>query len=291
VSESDPQLSVIVVTHNSLPRLSECLEALSAASKSVRAELILVDNASRDGSPEEAVLRLPQATVIRNEKNVGFATACNQGADVAGSEYLLFLNPDVVIDPNAISSLMSVLENRPKAGLVSGRLRFPDGRFQATCRQAPTIANMIFSRRSLMYRLFGRTVEKGKVYTLPDYNETTEVPVVAATMVAVERERFEKIGGFDRRFFMYMEDTDLSVRFNLAGYTNYFVPSAGGVHRWGEGSRAGRVTRLWRHHLSVWKYFLKHYPNGFSVIFLPAFLAINFTLTALFSRGGKGEAN
>jgi GT2 family glycosyltransferase len=290
VSESDPQVSVIVVTHNSLPRLGECLEALSQAMKSMRAELILVDNASRDGSPEEAVLRFPQATVIRNEKNVGFATACNQGAEVAGGEYLLFLNPDVVVDPDAVSNLLGVVENQPKAGLVSGRLRFPDGRFQATCRQAPTIANMIFSRRSLMYRLFGRAVDKGKVYTLPDYNETTEVPVVAATLVAIERQLFEKIGGFDRRFFLYMEDTDLSVRLNQAGYSNLFVPTAGGVHRWGEGSRAGRVTRLWRHHMSVWKYFLKHYPNGFSVIFLPAFLAINFTLTALFSKSAKAGA-
>jgi GT2 family glycosyltransferase len=88
---------------------------------------------------------------------------------------------------------------------------------------------------------------------------------------------------------MYMEDTDLSLRLHQAGYVNLFVPSAGAVHYWGEGGRQGRVRRLWRHHMSVWKYFLKHYPNGFSVILLPVLLAANFCLSVLFSSGGTGE--
>ena len=77
---------------------------------------------------------------------------------------------------------------------------------------------------------------------------------------------------------MYMEDTDLCLRLRNSGLKNYFVPSAGAVHLWGKGSRAGRTRRRWYHHVSVWKYFVKHFPDGFSVIVLPVVLAVNFVV-------------
>ncbi len=116
------------------------------------------------------------------------------------------------------------------------------------------------------------------------------MPAVSATAVVIKRELFDRLGGFDTRFFMYMEDTDLSLRLGQNGHENLFVPEAGGVHYWGEGSRAGRVTRAVRHHGSVYKYFLKHVPNGFSTVLLPALLAVNLffvVLTAPFRRGNS----
>jgi len=107
-------------------------------------------------------------------------------------------------------------------------------------------------------------------------------------MVMIRRALFAEAGGFDKRFFMFMEDTDLSLRLCQLGYRNLFVPSAGGVHHWGKGSQAGRTRRVYYHHVSLWKYFLKHFPNGFSVVLLPLLLLVNFILVIMLpARGAR----
>lgn len=244
-------------------------------------ELILVDNDSSDAGPNKVRERFPESKLITNPTNRGFAAACNLGAGEADGEYLLFLNPDVQLDSGALETLIETARDTDRAGLVSGRLRNPDGSFQPSCRQFPTPGNMIFSRGSAWSRWFGAGGTSPR-YTLSDATETTSVPAVAAAMVVINRALFLSLHGFDERFFMYMEDTDLSYRLHLADYQNLFVPEAGGVHRWGCGSTAGRIRRLGYHHQSVWKYFLKHFPNGFSVLLLPLLLTVNFCLKALF---------
>ena len=281
MSDTSSQVSVIIVTHNSLPALTGCLKALESAADELLFELIVVDNNSSDAGIGAVKDRFPKSKIVENKTNRGFAAACNQGAKEASGDFLLFLNPDVQVDPEAVRLLVETAGTTDRAGLVSGRLRNPDGSFQASCRQFPTIGNMIFSRGSVFSRWFGPDQESAR-YTLPDSPKTTEVPAVAAALVVINRELFITMRGFDERFFMYMEDTDLSFRLHLADYHNLFVPTAGGVHSWGAGSDAGRIRRLRYHHWSVWKYFLRHFPNGFSVLLLPLLLAVNFCLKALF---------
>ena len=278
---SSHSLSVIIVTHNSLPILLDCLRHLRAATESRDAELLIVDNNSTEDVSTAVASEFPQAVVISNRRNVGFARACNQAVAKATGELLLFLNPDVLIDPAALDHLVAAA-TQPQAGLVAGRLRYPDGRFQATCRNFPRPANLLFSRGSLLTKLFGRpTGNASPVYTLPDFAEVTRVPAVAGTLLMVLRSVFDRAGGFDPRFFMYMEDTDLSLRIDGAGYRNLFVPEGGGVHDWGRGSGSGRVVRVWWHHWSLWQYFMKHEANGFSVILLPLLLAMHLVLSIL----------
>ena len=276
------KVSVIIVTHNSLPALRDCLSTLKAHLASVEHEVIVVDNASQDGSVEAVTDLLPQAHLVLHERNRGFAVGCNAGAAKAEGEYLLFLNPDVVLDAGAVEALVATVRSDSLAGVAGGRLRYADGRFQATCRKLPTVGNMLFSRGSFLGRLFGG----GHLYTLPDYADTTQVPAVAATLMLIRAAVFRRLRGFDERFFMYMEDTDICCRLHRSGRRNYFVPYAGGVHGWGEGSDAGRLRRLCYHHNSVWKYFIKHLPNGFSVLVLPVFLTVNFLLVALMEAIG-----
>jgi hypothetical protein len=292
VSENPSQVSAVsavIVIHNSLPALTDCLEALAAAEGELGLELVVVDNHSSDAGAGAVRERSPECRIIENRTNRGFAAGCNQGAEEATGEYLLFLNPDVQVDSDALGILIQTARSTDCAGLVSGRLRNRDGSFQATCRRFPEIGNMIFSRGSAFSRWFGPAPASGR-YTLPDSSETTEVPAVAATMVVIRRELFLTMRGFDERFFMFMEDTDLSLRLHQSDYHNLFVPAAGGVHTWGGGSDAGRIRRLRYHHLSVWRYFLKHFPNGFSVLLLPFLLAVNFCLKALFPAR-RGESS
>lgn len=268
------KISIVIVTHNSAPVLTGCLASLHLALKGIDSELVVVDNGSNDDSRRQTEQQFPNALVLVNEGNRGFAAACNQALEKTDGEFVLFLNPDVELDSGCLDGLRSVIENDQEAGAVVPRMRYADGGFQATCRRFPTIYNMLFSRGSILGKLLGSS----DIYTLPDYPETTIVDAVAATVLMIRRSLMIRMSGFDERFFMYMEDTDLSLRLNSLGYRNYFVPTAGGVHDWGQGSNVGGVVRAGRHHLSVWRYFLKHMPNGFSLLVLPMILAANLLL-------------
>ena len=279
-------LSVVLVTSNSLPALDDCLACLKPELASTGATLVAVDNGSSDGSPDHVASAVPGAVVIRNPRNRGFAAACNQGARAAAGSHLVFLNPDVCVDPGALETMEQALAVHPESGLVSARLRGPDGAFQPTCRRFPTPANLWRSRGSVLWRWWGR----GGGYTLPDYPEPTRVPAVAATFVMVRRDRFEAVNGFDERFFVYLEDTDLSFRFDRSGRPNLFVPSAGATHLWGHGSSAGRLRRACLHHASMWKYFQKHHAGSFSLLVLPLLLIANLVVTALLPKSAESRA-
>ncbi len=277
MSSDKIKVSIILVSFNSLPALKDALPVLRQRRKEISSEVILVDNGSDDGTLEMIETDYPDIKLIKSGSNLGFAGACNLGVKKANGEYVLFHNPDVVLDEGALGNLINDFARIEKAGAASGRMRFPDGSFQATCRNFPTIGNLLFSRGSFISRLWG----KSAAYTLPDYADMTEVPAVAGTLMLVKRDLFQQIGGFDTRFFMYMEDTDLCYRLSKKGYHNYFIPSAGGVHLWGEGSRAGRMVRARYHHRSVRKYFAKHFPGFTSYLILPLLLGLNLLLTAL----------
>ncbi|MBU8933571.1 MAG: glycosyltransferase family 2 protein [candidate division Zixibacteria bacterium] len=277
LAEKTTSVSIVLVTYNSMPPLESCLESIKAGVNGTPLEIIGVDNSSSDNSAEMVSKHFPNAQVIRNSSNLGFAAACNQAAKHATGDYLLFLNPDVQVDGYAIEKLLDVFRSREKVGTAVGRMRFPDGSFQPTCRHLPRFSNMVYSRGSMLSKLIG----KNRHYTLPDYDSVTPIPAAAGTMMMIRSDIFREIGGFDRRFFMFMEDVDLCRRLGSAGYTNYYVPSAGGVHLWGKGSRAGKLRRNLYHHWTVWKYFTKHSPGFVSYCLLPIALAMNFVVVSI----------
>lgn len=275
-------VSVIIVTYNSSATIAESLRAVRPSEQSQVLETIVVDNNSSDGTLVQITGEFPEIKTIANRRNLGFACGCNVGADAAQGEYLLFLNPDLMPDKGAVEQLLMAMKTRPKVGAATGRLRYASGDFQANCRHFPTISNLLFSRGSAIGRLLlNRLFPNSGYYTLPDYADVTEVPAVAGTMMLVRRDLFKLAGGFDRRYFIYMEDTDLCLRLDMSGYKNLFVPQAGAVHGFGKGSSAGKFIRAWHHHQSLWRYFLKHYPNGFSLILLPVLLSVHLVFVCL----------
>ncbi len=282
------KVSTIIVTCNSGRFLSDCLTSLATATEGTDHELIVSDNNSDDDSLEIVKRVFPSTVIIRNERNLGFGRACNVGAQKASGEFLLFLNPDMVVDRNAILKLREAIEKQPKAGLVSGRLRFPDGSFQPTCRNLPTIGNLVFSRGSFLTKATAKG--KGNKYTLGDFAEVTAVPAVAGSMLMVRTSLFRQLGGFDERYFMYMEDTDLSRRATEAGYVNLFVPGAGAIHYWGKGSTTSTMKRRWRHHRSVLKYFFKYHRGIVSWFVIPVLLLGNFLMVAILPERREGSA-
>jgi GT2 family glycosyltransferase len=282
VSDSNRQITVsaVVVTFNSRRRIVACLEALKGEIESVSGEILLSDNRSSDETVTVVSEKFPDIRIFEAPRNIGFAAAANAASLAAEGKFLLFANPDMIIDKGALAILLESYGIHSDTGAVAARMRNPDGSFQATCRQLPTYRNILFSRRSSI----GSGLWKGRakdIYTLGDFADISEVPAAAATCLLIEKQFFHSLGGFDRRFFMFMEDTDLCLRIRNAGKRVYFVPQAGGVHYWGSGADSSSLKRDWLHHVSAYKYFLKHYPNGFSVFVVPLALLVNFSLKRL----------
>lgn len=270
-------ITIIIVTYNSQTHIKNCLENLKSSLREINAEVIIVDNNSTDKTLSFIKDDSDSAIVIENKENSGFAKACNIGADKATGEFLLFLNPDVQLKKDAIANLLECMNKFGKVGAVSARMENEDGSFQPTCRNFPTMENIVFSRRSVFSSFF----KPGSTYTLGDYSETTEVPAVAGTALMIRKETFDEIGQFDNLFFLYMEDTDLSFRLNKSGYKNYFCPSAKGIHLWGEGSSSGNIMRIWHHHISMSNYFMKHSESILEKFLIPFLLFSNLLLSFL----------
>jgi len=272
------QLSIIIVNHRAEAILPQCLEAIAAAKSSLNVEVIIVDN------PEDAKsgqVEIPDGLNLRRialPRRTGFGAACNRGAKEAGGDCLLFLNPDVIVEADAIDHLYKDLDSLPDAGMVVGRLVGRDGEFQPSCRRFPTLGNLFLSRGSFLQKIFRFRED---AYTLPDYQDITQVDAAAAAMMMMSKATFDRIQGFDERFFLYMEDTDLCYRATQAGYKLYYIPQAGGRHFWGYSTRQYRFKRIWWHHLSIWRYFVKHYRSIGGLAFLAAMLLINSFLSLI----------
>ena len=278
IERSDIKVTAIVVTYNSCENIRDCLKALSREICLFNGEIIVFDNFSEDDTADIVKREYPHVRFIAFEKNIGFGAANNVAAKEAVGDYILMANPDMILDVGALRIMIESFEKLPDCGAIVARLKYPDGTFQPTCRNFPNSTNIFFSRGSVLNpdRWGGR-----HNYTIGDFGDITEVPAASAACMLIKREFFLKIGGFDTRFFLFMEDTDLSLRINQAGGKIYFVPKAEAVHFWGKGSKISRVRRSWYHHISVWKYYLKHYPGGFSLFLLPMALGINFLVRSV----------
>jgi GT2 family glycosyltransferase len=273
-----PLLSIIIVNHFAEDVLHECLAAIDGSDHDLQIEIIIVDNpaalseSSLSHFENLSIERIPVTVTI------GFAAACNLGVSHSQGNYLLFLNPDVILDPPAIGALYSVLTDVPEAGIVVGRLVGADGEFQASCRRFPTLGNLIFSRGSLLGVMAARKKAK---YTLPDYSEVTEVEAAAAAMMMIARSDFARRSGFDERFFLYMEDTDLCYRVRKKGIKVLYVPQASGKHYWGFSTGRYRFRRIIWHHQAIWKYFRKHHRSIPALGCLALFLLANCFLSLI----------
>ncbi len=272
-----PDISIIIVNHRADRILGDCVAAVSGTNTPSR-EIIIVDNPADSGPPSFSVPDEVPLTRIPVASRVGFGAACNIGAKQAHGQYLVFLNPDVAVDPDAIARLLIGLTGYPGAEIGIGRLVGPDGVFQVTCRRFPTPTKLLFSHGSILYRIF--KARRGD-YMLPDYDKPSEVDWGAAALMIVSKGWFDKLSGFDENFFMYLEDTDLCYRLHNAGGKVVYIPDARGVHLWGYSTRRYRFRRIFWHHRSLWRYFCKHHRSIPRLAALSVLLPANCLLSLL----------
>ena len=217
-------LSIVIVNYNSTSLLEQCLDSVNKACTDIDAEIIVVDNNSKDGSKAHLQVKYRGIKFIFNKDNLGFAKACNQGFKISSGKYVLFLNPDTVLSETCLVDCISFFESHPDAGAVGVRMLDDNGIFLKESKRGIPSASTSF------YKLFGlsaifpgsKTFAKYYQAHLPEI-ANNPVEVLSGAFMMIRREVFEKVNGFDEDFFMYGEDIDLSMRIDQLGYKNYYL--------------------------------------------------------------------
>lgn len=262
------RLGIVTVSYNVREHLRRCLAAVEASVRAsgLEAEVVVVDNASGDGSADMVRAEFPRVRLLANTQNAGFAAATNQGLralgfpEKGGPDLAMLLNPDTVVRGAALAEMLSFMDRNPRAGVAGARLVYEDGGFQHSAFHYPTLLMALFDffvphHRLLDSRLNGRYprrwYQSGRPFEI-------DHPLGAAMMV--RREAALQVGLLDEAFFMYCEEVDWCRRIKKAGWRIYCVPRAEIVHLEGRSARQFReemFVALWR---SRYRLFAKH--NG-----------------------------
>jgi GT2 family glycosyltransferase len=279
-----PSLDVIVVNWNGGSHLRACIESVHAADREEidLRRIVVVDNASTDGSLESLPPEGSRITLIRNATNRGFATACNQGAHATAADYLLFLNPDTQLRGNSLVEPIRFCEqpaNRA-VGIVGIQLLDQEGKVVPTCARFPSAGRFLAAMFGLD-RLFP-SLYPAHFMTEWDHADTRAVDQVMGAVFLVRRKVFENLNGFDERFFVYFEEVDFSLRARQNGWLTYFVSSAQAFHRGGGSTEGARSTRLFYSLRSRLIYAGKHFGGLQAIVVTLATLFVEpFTRLAI----------
>ena len=264
-------LIIVIVSYRARAYLKGCLLSLMENPPKIGYQVMVVDNASGNGTGSLVKSDFPQVLLREEDVNLGFAKGCNRVLQLPPPEYILFLNPDVIIEKGAIDLMVSLLEKREEIGIVGGGVWGFEGRLQPTYRQFPTYRNLFSTKRNPLGRLLGKGPQPQE--------EEKEVDSVAGTFMMIRGELFHRLNGFDERFFMYVEDVDLCYRARRAGVKVFYLPQARIRHLWGGSTRLCRKRMEIEHHKSLYRFFKKHYPHPIKNFLLGWILLLNLGLT------------
>ena len=247
-------VSVIIVTRNTRELTESAVASVLDTSGALRVEIIVVDNGSSDGTAEVLRDRFPGVRCMRSETNLGFAKAVNRAARESTGEFLLLLNSDAVLQPEALETAVDWMRANPHCGIAGAQLLNPDGSRQNSIANFPTLATELFNK-SLLRRIFpNRYPGKEQVFESP-----IEVETVIGAFMLVRRELWDLLGGLDERFFFFVEETDFCFQARRRGCKVMHLPHVLVGHGRGQSAKqvlpAARIE-YWR---SRYAYFLKNY--------------------------------
>jgi hypothetical protein len=263
----DPKLTVIIVSYNTREILRNCLESLFAAAHGISKQVLVVDNASRDGSAAMVQQDFPAVQLIASEVNLGFAAGNNLGFKQAQGQYILLLNPDALLNAEALKRAIHYMDADVDAGMGGARLLDRDGRQQPSARMFPSLLNELLvitglAARFPESRLFGRFDR-----TWDHSGQHATVDWVPGAFALIRKMALQQVGFFDERFFLYYEEVDLCRRFNESGWNICYWPDVVVRHWGGESSKtvehvefssSGSQLTLWRMR-SALLYYRKHH--------------------------------
>lgn len=241
-------LSIVIVSWNVRDLLQTCLESLRPHWERTWAEVIVVDNASTDGTPDLVRDRYPAVRLIANLANRGFGAANNQGMAAASGRYILLLNPDTVVLPGALETMVAFLEAHPRVGVVAPRLLNPDGSLQRNAFRFPGLLQVALDLFPVHPRLMDSALN-GRYRREPQATGPFAIDHPLGAALLVRHEIWEATGGFDEDYFMYAEEVDWCWRIHQAGWMIWQVPEARIIHYGGQSTRQvpdWMFIELWR---------------------------------------------
>ena len=227
-------LSICIVNWNTEAVLKDCLQSVLQKTQKISYEIFVVDNASKDRSVEMVKNHFPNACLIVNQRNKGFAAANNQAIRLARGRYILFLNPDTLIHEGALDTMVQFMEKNPEAGAIGCKLLNANGSVQHSIRQSPSfgvalLESTILGRIPLLRGRVGDFKTKGFFF-----DKVKEVDAVCGAALLVRKDVLGEVGPMDEEYFMFIEELDLCLRIKAKGNKIYFIPDAQITHYGGE---------------------------------------------------------
>ncbi len=259
-------LSIIIVNYNVKEFLQNLLHSIEKASLNISHEIIIVDNASDDGSVELIRDKFPSVRLIANRENLGFGKANNQALEIAKGKYLLLINPDTIVSEDTFDKMIRFFEENTEAGLAGCKILNPDGTLQLACRRSFPGPWTSFCKVTGLSNLF----PKSKLFarynlTYLDEDQTYEVDAISGSFMMMKKETYDKVGGFDEEFFMYGEDLDLCYRIQQAAFKVYYVHTTQIIHYKGESTKRSRLDETKVFYDAMHLFVKKHFSSSLLV--------------------------
>ncbi|GLB48969.1 glycosyltransferase family 2 protein [Neptunitalea lumnitzerae] len=251
------RLSVVILNYNVQYFLELCLQSVVKATSHLDAEIIVVDNASEDGSVAMVQTQFPDVRLIVNKDNTGFPKGNNMGVDIAKGEYVCILNPDTVVAEDTFDKLFDFAEGKDKLGIVGPKLLDGSGKFLPESKRGVPTPWVAFTKFLELYRYFPK--QCGKYYFMElDPNETGKIEILVGAFMFMKRSLYLKLGGFDEGCFMYSDDVDISYMALKEGYDNYYFSETRVIHYKGESTNKDE-TFLRRFREAMNFFYRKHF--------------------------------
>lgn len=279
------EMSIVIVSWNAKKYLRDCLNSIIPEISASSAEIIVVDNASSDGSPEMVQAEFPTVILIQTGSNLGFAKANNIGIRRSTGQYVLLINSDVIVKPGCFDAMLAYMNRFSQVGLLGPKILEPSGEIQRSCMEYPSLWNTIARSFALDRAFPNSTVFSGFIMGYWQHDTVRAVDTIYGCFWMIRRSVLDDVGGLDETFFMYGEDVDFCKRVRDAGYTIAFLPGAEAIH-FGGASSANAPVRFYvemqKANLQLWR---KH--HGWTAYC--CFLTLSWTAQVL-RVAGEGAA-
>jgi GT2 family glycosyltransferase len=266
-------IRVVIVNYNTRPLLHACLSSVATD-----VPTLVVDNASTDGSAAMVSADFPRVRLIARASNSGYGAAANEAIGACTSRYVLLLNSDTRLEADTITRLTAYLDGHPEVAIAGPQLRNPDGSLQASCFPFPGSMRWLAENEPLSYLTGFIPAWRRRTLRFSPPTVAGTVPWVLGAALAIRREAFQEVGGFDESFFMYFEEVDLCWRLRHAGWQTHVVPDARIVHVGGAStSQAARAMNS-RHFDSCLQFYRRHYRGARLAFWLTSMYAKRLVL-------------
>lgn len=266
-------IDVVIVNWNAGSQLRDCVDSALTQSEGLVRTCIVVDNASTDGSTDFLENR-EDVLLEKQQANLGFSRACNLGSSRCGSKYILFLNPDACVLEGTLKGIHDFLEDpqNSRVAVVGPKLVGEGGQAQRTCSTFPTLGNFLFKSFGLA-SIFPSLDFQMKYWA---HDRSRKVDQIIGAFFVVRRDVFERLGGFDERFFVYFEELDFSLRMSHQGYSSFYLTEVVSFHKGGGVTDQVKAHRLFYSNRSRILYAFKHFSIVSSIIVVISTLAVEF---------------